>query len=187
VPIPLDYVAVRRRPRRRLVAVGIAVLSLASVLGVGSVLLPSMNRTTCCSNRLRCASNLRQIGQGIQMYANENRGSFPDDFAVLLLTQDLTSYEFVCGASNDTWARGPTTQAVAANLTAGGHLSYVYTGKGMSLNSPASAVIAYEPLANHGDGMNVLFADGHVQWMDAKRGQALLAELQSGHNPPQVK
>lgn len=27
--------------------------------------------------RVRCASNLRQIGQGLQMYANENKGNFP--------------------------------------------------------------------------------------------------------------
>jgi prepilin-type processing-associated H-X9-DG protein len=29
------------------------------------------------ANRVKCASNLRQIGQGIQMYANENKGNFP--------------------------------------------------------------------------------------------------------------
>jgi len=32
------------------------------------------------ANRVKCASNLRQIGQGLQMYANENKGNFPRTF-----------------------------------------------------------------------------------------------------------
>src|SRR4051812_47411800 len=28
-------------------------------------------------NRVKCATNLRQIGLAIQMYANENKGAFP--------------------------------------------------------------------------------------------------------------
>jgi len=42
-----------------------------------SILLPSLNRAREQANRVKCASNLRQIGQGIQMYANENKGNFP--------------------------------------------------------------------------------------------------------------
>jgi len=29
------------------------------------------------SNRARCASNLRQIGQAMLLYANENKGNYP--------------------------------------------------------------------------------------------------------------
>src|SRR5436190_24141186 len=29
------------------------------------------------SNRVKCASNLRQIGQAILLYANENEGAYP--------------------------------------------------------------------------------------------------------------
>ena len=120
------------------------------------------------------------------MYAAENGGRYPQDFTALLLTQDLTSEVFVCYATDDERADGPTIQAVAEKLSAGGHLSYVYTGKGMTLNSPADAVLAYEPLSNHGGGMNVLFADGRVNWIDPVQGRKLLAELAAGHNPPRV-
>jgi prepilin-type processing-associated H-X9-DG protein len=42
-----------------------------------SILLPSLNRAREQANRIKCASNLRQIGQSIQIYANENKGAFP--------------------------------------------------------------------------------------------------------------
>jgi hypothetical protein len=33
------------------------------------------------ANRVRCASNLRMIGQAILLYSNENRGAFPRTLA----------------------------------------------------------------------------------------------------------
>jgi prepilin-type N-terminal cleavage/methylation domain-containing protein/prepilin-type processing-associated H-X9-DG protein len=48
---------------------------------VTAVLLPTMNRTRCGgSNRVKCSSNLRQIGQAILLYANENKGAYPRTF-----------------------------------------------------------------------------------------------------------
>ena len=32
--------------------------------------------------------------------------------------------------------------------------------------------------------MNVLFADGRVEWIDEPQAKHLLAELSAGHNPP---
>lgn len=181
--VPLEYASpsasrpwVRRAAYATVVAVVLVLLT--------AVLLPSLNRSSDHPAYIRCSSNLRSIGQAVQMYANENRGVFPPDFATLLLTQDVTSEVFVCYATNDERAEGPTTQAIADQLSAGGHLSYVYTGKGMTLKSPANAVLAYEPLTNHGNGMNVLFADGRVNWIDPVQGRKLLAELAAGHNPP---
>ena len=42
-------------------------------------LIPTMNSANRggSSNRVKCASNLRQIGQAIQLYCNENHGNFP--------------------------------------------------------------------------------------------------------------
>jgi type II secretory pathway pseudopilin PulG len=53
-----------------LVVIGIIALLI-------SILLPSLNRAREQANRIKCASNLRQIGQSIQIYANENKGAFP--------------------------------------------------------------------------------------------------------------
>jgi prepilin-type processing-associated H-X9-DG protein len=162
------------------------------MLGLGTagligVLLPSLNHSRGDGpGRMKCASNLRQIGQAVQMYANENRGAFPPDFPTLLLSQELTSGLFVCQSTDDERADGPTTAAIAAQLTAGGHLSYVYTGRGMTVHSPAGAVVAYEPLDNHRDGSNVLFADFKVKWLDAAAMKKLTGELDAGYNPPRA-
>ena len=67
-------------------------------------------------------------------------------------------------------------------------MSYVYVGQNLNANSPKGAVVAYEKVGNHGNqGTNVLFNDGHVEWYDAKATAVLMAELNSGRNPPLAK
>jgi len=53
-----------------LVVIGIIALLIA-------ILLPSLNRARETANRVKCASNLRQIGQAMLLYAGENKGHYP--------------------------------------------------------------------------------------------------------------
>ena len=183
--VPLNYAGPRSPGKRPRLKAFLIVLTMGLVTaGMIGVLLPSLNHTRHYSPEQRCASNLRQIGQGVQMYANENRGAFPPDFPTLLLTQDLTAEVFVCNQTGDVRATGRDMQAIAGQLMAGGHLSYVYTGRGLTAQSPADAVVAYEPLSNHGDEANVLWADGTLKWLDAAAMKKLTDELDAGHNPP---
>ena len=163
---------------------GVAQLALA----VAAPLLLPRRHTSEPALRVKCASNLRQIGQAIQMYANENGGTFPPSLDVVLSTQDLTSAVFTCPASNHVPAAGPTTPAVVANFRAAAnlHCSYVYIGAGLT-NGAATPkhVLAYEHATNHNrDGMHVLYGDGMVRWLDAKHSAHLMSELPAGHNPP---
>jgi len=85
---------------------------------------------------------------------------------------------FVCPSTRDTPATGPTTQAVIAELAKGGHCSYIYVGRGMTTATATSTtVVAYEPLVNHGNGADVLFGDGHVQFMLAPQFKSLIATI----------
>lgn len=53
-----------------LVVIGIIVLLIG-------ILLPALNKARDAANTIKCASNLRSIGQGMAMYVSQNQGTFP--------------------------------------------------------------------------------------------------------------
>ena len=65
---------------------------------------------------------------------------------------------------------------IVTSWAAGGHLSYLYNGRGLSTGTATDqTVVAYEPLTNHeNDGGNVLFGDGHVEFFNRAALQKIL-------------
>src|SRR3989442_16013154 len=50
---------------------------IASIAILAGVLLPALARSKAKGNQIKCASNQHQIGLGFQLYADDNRDSYP--------------------------------------------------------------------------------------------------------------
>lgn len=101
------------------------------------------------ATRVSSASNLRQIGLAMKMHAMDNRMRYPADFDALLNAKYLTPDVF----------NSPEGDAP------GGDYLYLYFN-GLTDSSPAEVVVAFDKAAfDQGEGANVLFVDGHVEWL----------------------
>ncbi len=131
-----------------------------------SILLPALNKAREQANRVKSASNLRQIGLAGLMYANAQNGKFPQDLGALFETQDLSPVVFV----------NPSTKTELppdfGNLTKpqqkkwiDDNSDYMWLGAGKSSTGGADVVIACEKPEGSTVGLNMLFADGHVDFV----------------------
>jgi prepilin-type N-terminal cleavage/methylation domain-containing protein/prepilin-type processing-associated H-X9-DG protein len=169
----------------------IELLVVIAIIGIlAGILLPTLGRARESARRTQCASNLKQIGLAINMYANDNSGAFPTVSAsaasaeIQSLGQLYDAYitdrkVFKCASDS-----GVTDTAVLA-LTAGtatvanssfttARCSYGYDDNHTSADDPGVAISAdahggtggTAALSNNhaSKGQNVLYIDGHVEW-----------------------
>ncbi len=105
-----------------------------------------------------CRSNLQRIGLAFHVYLSDHAQEFPDSL------DDLVKYlegreALICPAS--------------------GQEGYVYEKPAIPFAKtavPAYVIIVYDKARNHEGGRNVLFLDGHVQWLTEEEFQSQLAE-----------
>lgn len=158
------------------------VLIAAAVAGlVVSIMLPSLSRARELAKRAVSASNLRAIGMGCHIYANDNADRFPENLEALIEHGIITREALVSPRDPDVQITPETRE----RLTAIGYLSpdaesaeewsgsYVYIA-GQSEKRDMRNVLAYERVIGS-EGTNVLFLDSHVEWMTLDRfKQALI-------------
>jgi prepilin-type processing-associated H-X9-DG protein len=177
----------RNKGKGRYEAIMELCLGVFAIFLLVSLLSPGGGHPRERGNRVKCASNLKQIGTSIFLYLNDHPGPLPPDLGSLIIATDMTSQMYVCPSTDDVPAGGADPQAVVQTLLSEkDHMSYVYLGAGMTADKLTfDQILAYEPLSNHaGEGINVLYGDGHAQWFDKKQAAHVIAELQAGHNPP---
>ncbi|HEV7301463.1 MAG TPA: prepilin-type N-terminal cleavage/methylation domain-containing protein [Tepidisphaeraceae bacterium] len=102
---------------------GFTLVELLVVIGIIalliSILLPSLNRARETANRVKCASNLRQVGQGLLLYSNENRQAYPRTVAAagnMTAFTGAPSNDPFSGAAGETDATRPADNDVTAAM-----------------------------------------------------------------------
>ena len=178
------------RPRSFRLVIGWTASVIVVLLLLISCLLPSTGRARETANRVRCASKLRQIGMFVFLYMHEHRGQFPPSWPAVFEAQDMVAATFTCPSSDHDRATGPTTQAVIASMLAGDHLDYVWVGGGLRSSDVTPATVLAFDYENHvpkngakGTGINVLFGDGSVEFVDEPAAKAIWAQFIAGVRP----
>ena len=73
-----------RIPRKRSTA--FTLVELLVVIGIIalliSMLLPALQRAREQANKVKCLSNMKQIGNAAMLYAHDNKGEFPSRYFV---------------------------------------------------------------------------------------------------------
>jgi prepilin-type processing-associated H-X9-DG protein len=131
-----------------------------------SIMLPSLNRARETANRIKCASNMRQIGQSMMLYATDHKGQYPDDLGSCYI-EGIEPGAFTCPSGNvslpPNFKQMKREEQVA---WINEHSPYTYIGKGKNTTAPADEVMLYEELSDHDtDGGNFLYGDGHVEFL----------------------
>jgi prepilin-type processing-associated H-X9-DG protein len=151
-------------------------VSPVAVVGVTSmsvaILLPSLSKARELANRSYDAANERGIIQSAIIWSMDNGDQLPDHVGRLLLNNQI-SPKMLVSKRRGTAPLELTPamlekaksdfDAFAKEVDA--HCDYVYLGKGGKNTSDASQVLIYEKPGPHAtDGINIGFADGHVDF-----------------------
>ncbi len=172
----------------------IELLVVIAIIGVlAGILLPVLSRARESSRRTQCMSNIKQIGMGLIMYANENSDTFPSDTAysgaspamrgLNLLYDTYVSDNKFFNCPSDTTVTVATNAGMSTSTSGGTEAftstqsSYGYDRSHTHTDAADVAILADRPpatpsatasTANHnGRGQNVVYVDGHVEFVNS--------------------
>lgn len=170
-------------PGSEMIASDPAITALYIEPSLISVMLPALNRAREQANRVKSASNLRQMGQAAFLYANANGGKFPADLATMYKQEDLSPSVFINPRTSTVPPPPGDKDSIAQWVEE--HSDYVWLGKGKTADTPPDAILGYEKLDEVTEGANVLFGDGHVEWMPMPQVQREIEKIKPAEPQPQ--
>ncbi len=167
----------------------IELLVVIAIIGIlAGILLPVLSRARESARRTQCMSNIKQIGMGLIMYANENSEQFPSDTAggamaslnLLYDTYISDNRVFNCpsdpqvtAASNagmTVYVPGGATEAFTSTQCSYGydrsHTQADDADVALAADRPPPSPDATTNTTNHnGRGQNIVYVDGHVEFI----------------------
>jgi prepilin-type N-terminal cleavage/methylation domain-containing protein/prepilin-type processing-associated H-X9-DG protein len=172
----------------------IELLVVIAIIGIlAGILLPVLSRARESARKTQCMSNVKQIGMGLIMYANENSETFPSDSAysgsapamrgLNLLYDTYISDNKVFNCTSDTSVTAATNAGMSVSTSGGteafsqNQSSYGYDRShtqaddadvALAADRPPTTPSATASTANHNArGQNVVYVDGHVEFVNS--------------------
>jgi prepilin-type N-terminal cleavage/methylation domain-containing protein len=156
----------------------IELLVVMVIIGIlAAMLMPALGRAREESRRGACKSNLKQIGLGVNMYAQDYNENFPQAAntlsaftAMLQSGRSVSSGVFFCPSDQYskkserdlTFVQDCATACIACNPSC---ISYAY-GHNMGPSSPVDWVVAVDKSgAYNTQWASTVYVDGHAEWI----------------------
>lgn len=138
------------------ISVAVMLLLILPAILLGMTMPMWAGRAREIANRTICSSNLHGIQKAMISYAARNDDQFPPTIELLLDEGSIMPQTLTCRSGGE-------------------DAGYIYIYPNQGANAPGDAILMYEPLTNHNnEGTNILFGDGHIEWLPADKARALL-------------